>query len=80
MTNNRRDKRNMLQRVYRFWARRVPLPFDVANAVCAALQNHYGPKKVRLPAQCATPRAVTLLCLPRNLQEEILRLLPTKDR
>lgn len=64
----------LLQRVCRFWARRVPLPFDIAMTVCAALQHH--------SRRCTTQRIGTcpMLCLPRNLQEEVFRLLPTQDR
>ena len=83
MTNTRRNRRSLLQRVYGFWARRLSMPFDFASTICAALQIGQDPiasRKPRLPAQCATPRVVTFLFLPRNLQEEILRLLPTKDR
>ncbi|KAL3143775.1 hypothetical protein ABBQ32_003604 [Trebouxia sp. C0010 RCD-2024] len=83
MTNSHCHRRNLLQRVYRFWARRLSMPFGIASSLCAALQIGHNPhvsRKARLPAQCVAPKAVTFLCLPRNLQEEILRLLPTKDR
>ncbi|KAL3144800.1 hypothetical protein ABBQ38_001910 [Trebouxia sp. C0009 RCD-2024] len=83
MANARCHRGNLLQRVYRFWARRLSMPFGIATTVCAALQIGHNPhvsRKARLPAPCAMPQVVTLLCLPRNLQEEILKLLPTKDR
>ena len=78
----RHQRESLLQRVYQLWTRPLLMPLDIACNVFAVIRNHADAKKLRLqlPARHASARPVTFLCLPKILQEEIFKLLPTKDR
>lgn len=73
--------RGLLYRICSYWVSAQYMPLDLAAGVYPALPRSNDPKRKKLPVGLApfTPVA-NLISLPDPLLEQILQLLPTKDR